>query len=298
MNMSTCPSRGFTLLEVSIVLVVIALIAGGIVVGRSVVRNAEIQGLIADVDRFRRAANLFREKYNYLPGDYPNGAGMWGTDAGCNSAVFPNADATASNAVRKKETCGGNGNGFVAGYNGGAQWPTAATVGSTVVNREALRAWQHMANAGFLEGAYSGAPSSSASNGYEGGVNLPRGRLSDVNGFAFFHASPIHPDGTNPGGVAVPSVYPGKYGHVIAFGKARGEPIRQGPARPGMTGDEAAQVDGRIDDGRPGTGHVVGFTPDISSYSPNCTTSANAAVAAYRSAESGVRCSLVFITGL
>jgi prepilin-type N-terminal cleavage/methylation domain-containing protein len=62
-------ARGFTLIELSIVLVIIGLIAGGILTGRDLIRAAEARATISQIERYNTAANTFREKYGYLPGD-------------------------------------------------------------------------------------------------------------------------------------------------------------------------------------------------------------------------------------
>lgn len=69
------PSRhcsGFTLIEVSIVLVIIGLIVGGVLVGRDMIRTAELRADITQVEKLNTAVQTFRLKYNCLPGDCAN----------------------------------------------------------------------------------------------------------------------------------------------------------------------------------------------------------------------------------
>lgn len=285
---------GYTLLELAIVITVIALLIGGVLVGRALIRNAELQAIVADVSRFKQAAKLFRDKYQYLPGDLPNAASFWGTDSGCNAAALPNTDGTVPNTVRKRETCGGNGNGIISGYNGGAEWPTAALIGSSSANREAIRAWQHLANAALIEGSYCGAASNNPS-GYFPGMNVPRSTRSDQNGFVIFHASPIGDGLTLPNGLFVLDVWPGRYGHVIGYGKARGEDIRNGLKQAGLSATDAAYIDQKTDDGKPAHGAVVTFRPPLLA---QCVTSFDASTAQYRVTTDRVTCALVFMTGL
>jgi prepilin-type N-terminal cleavage/methylation domain-containing protein len=61
--------RGFTLIELSIVLVVIALIVGGVLVGKDLIRASAVRAQITQIEKFSTAANTFRDKYGYLPGD-------------------------------------------------------------------------------------------------------------------------------------------------------------------------------------------------------------------------------------
>lgn len=73
---------GFTLIELSIVLVIIGLIVGGVLVGQDMIHAAEIRATVGQVEKYNAAANTFRTKYNGLPGDLSNPAnyGMAVTD--------------------------------------------------------------------------------------------------------------------------------------------------------------------------------------------------------------------------
>ena len=61
--------QGFTLVELSIVLVIIGLIIGGILVGQELINSAEVRSTITQVNKYNSAINAFRGKYQYLPGD-------------------------------------------------------------------------------------------------------------------------------------------------------------------------------------------------------------------------------------
>lgn len=60
---------GFTLVELSIVLVIIGLIVGGVLVGQDMIRAAEIRSTVAQIESYNTAANTFRDKYRNIPGD-------------------------------------------------------------------------------------------------------------------------------------------------------------------------------------------------------------------------------------
>jgi len=64
--------KGFTLIELSIVLVIIGLIVGGVLVGRDLINAAQVRGAIRDVDKIKASINTFRVKYDCLPGDCKN----------------------------------------------------------------------------------------------------------------------------------------------------------------------------------------------------------------------------------
>jgi len=76
------PGSGFTLIELSIVLVIIGLIIGGILVGRDLVHAAEIRAVAKDLQSYETAYNTFRLKYNCLPGDCPNATDLFGAQKG------------------------------------------------------------------------------------------------------------------------------------------------------------------------------------------------------------------------
>jgi len=60
---------GFTLIELSIVLVIIGLIVGGVLVGQDLIKAAEIRATVAQYEKYNSAMNTFRTKYNGMPGD-------------------------------------------------------------------------------------------------------------------------------------------------------------------------------------------------------------------------------------
>jgi prepilin-type N-terminal cleavage/methylation domain-containing protein len=61
---------GFTLVELSIVIVVIGLIIGVVTAGQSLVRQAQIRSVLNDVNKYKTAWNAFKLQYDALPGDY------------------------------------------------------------------------------------------------------------------------------------------------------------------------------------------------------------------------------------
>jgi prepilin-type N-terminal cleavage/methylation domain-containing protein len=61
--------QGFTLVELSIVLVVIGLLIGGILIGQSLVSGAKINAQIKQLQQFDIATSLFKLNYKRLPGD-------------------------------------------------------------------------------------------------------------------------------------------------------------------------------------------------------------------------------------
>lgn len=84
--------RGFTLIEIAIVLAVISLILGGIIVSaNSSIERSRMASLLSKIKDLGAAARDFKSRYGYFPGDLPN-AGTFitangGISAGCTYAV-------------------------------------------------------------------------------------------------------------------------------------------------------------------------------------------------------------------
>lgn len=156
-------NKAFSLVELSIVLVILGLLTGGVLAGKSLIRASELRSVSADLSRFRAAAYTFRDKYFYLPGDLANATAFWGDRATGTGACADPAVADGSPG-----TCNGNGDGKI-------DLLSATNEGSL--------SWQHLARAGLVEGEYSGI-----NNPVFPGVNLPRGRVSNT-GFALYWSS-------------------------------------------------------------------------------------------------------------
>lgn len=143
-------NRAFSLVELSIVLVILGLLTGGILSGQSLIHAAELRKTTSDLSRYVTAIHTFRDKYFALPGDMTNAYKFWGVAAGCtNTSVL----------AAPYDGCNGNGDGTItdSNSNGG----------------EDLRAWQFLAVSGLVEGTYTGLPAASG-NLRQGGVNMPR----------------------------------------------------------------------------------------------------------------------------
>jgi len=113
--------KGFTLVEIAIVLVIIGLLLGGILKGQEMITQAKIKNVMADFSGISAAYHGYQDRYRRLPGDDNQAATRW-------------TDLTAA-------TDNGDGNGVVAGqYNAGG-------------DVESRNFWLHLRKAGFVAGS-------------------------------------------------------------------------------------------------------------------------------------------------
>jgi prepilin-type N-terminal cleavage/methylation domain-containing protein len=67
-------TKGFTLVELSIVLVIIGLIIGGVLTGQQVIQNARISNTINGIQAFQAQLQTYAQNFGALPGDDPSAA--------------------------------------------------------------------------------------------------------------------------------------------------------------------------------------------------------------------------------
>jgi len=69
--MRTLPqrSRGFTLVEIAIVLVIIGLLLGGVLQGQSLIDSARVKNIVQQATSLTAAVNAYQDKFHALPGD-------------------------------------------------------------------------------------------------------------------------------------------------------------------------------------------------------------------------------------
>ena len=114
--------KGFTLVEIAIVLVIIGLLLGGILKGQEMITQAKIKNLISDFSGVSVAYHGYVDRYRKIPGDDGDANGRWTL-----GIVAPAA--------------GGFNDGQITG-----------AYASTTTNDESRLFWLHLRRAGFVSG--------------------------------------------------------------------------------------------------------------------------------------------------
>lgn len=68
---------GFTLIEISIVLVIIGLLLGGVLKGQELIENAKLKRMNNDFSGIASATYSYLDRYSAIPGDDVNAATRW-----------------------------------------------------------------------------------------------------------------------------------------------------------------------------------------------------------------------------
>ena len=261
---------GFSLVELSIVLVILGLLTGGILGGQALIRAAELRAVPTEHARWMTATQTFRDKYFALPGDMTNATRFWGRAASATDCVTNSGGAVTSPSAG---TCDGNGNGAIE---------RAIAPG---LFGENFLFWQHLARAALVEGTFSGQ--TGPGSGFDAifGINVPRSRLQSAGWTVHTHHVTVHPGGT--------TIYTYVYGNMLLFGAPTSNTV---PRSPILRPDEAWNIDVKIDDGRPAYGKILAVNGSAWGSADSCTTSASESDynGAYRLDNNAISCSFIF----
>ena len=242
-NIKPNNKSGFSLVELSIVLVIIGMLVGGVLVGQDMIRAAETRSIFTDKDRIQTAVNLFQQKYMGLPGDLTNATEFWGNMPYTCSSGDPPTPPFQNLGGTGTETCNGDGDGKIENAGG---------------NAENMLIWQHLSNAGLIEGKYIGHWSGVF--GQEG-QNM-KTKISNAIWIAI--------DGSNVPYNTPIEMFEGNHGNILSIhGVGSNE-------HDFLTTAEMWGIDKKIDDGLPGSGSVM--TAEVNG--ANCNTIGLAAFSA------------------
>jgi prepilin-type N-terminal cleavage/methylation domain-containing protein len=255
--------HGFSLVELSIVLVILGLLAGGVLTGQSLIRAAELRSVTTEFSKYQAAVNTFRDKYFQLPGDMNNAISFWG-------AAHATPATCLTTAGTGTQTCNGDGDGAV-------EAGAAASARS-----EMFMFWQHMAIAGLIEGSYGGMAGSGGLWDSTVGVNVPKAKMG--NGGWSAVTVDYAADGSR---------YDVKEDNHFEFGGKRTAGTTDLQL---LKPEEAWNIDTKIDDGKPAYGSLIAvYWNNACAAADDGTHANNDLAASYRLTDSSVQCALYFI---
>jgi hypothetical protein len=208
--------HGVSMVELAIILIIIAIIITGILVGTSLINQAGINAVIRDMNATQTSYNNFILRYEAKPGDFANAANYWATCADNNL------------------DCNGNGNRLIE-Y-------SITPVDENGIGDETVRVYRHLALANMV----NGAGGNQLLHGISGGnltiaTDVPS---SKIPGAGFFIAGPVQDIGN---GSNYPSPWLGdNKTNAVFLGTKK---IGNGLVLASLTADDAFNIDKKIDDG-------------------------------------------------
>ncbi len=251
---------GFSLVELSIVLVILGLLTGGILGGQNLMHAAELRSIGKEYEQYTIAVNTFQDKYFALPGDMNNAHLFWGPaggTTGADAACYGSATGTGT------ETCNGDGDGIVGMYNA-AEYS------------ENFMFWQHLANAQLIEGQFTGIAGATNNDNAVLGENVPRSKLGNagwtVRGVLL---------------VADTENFDANYQNALVFGEDDGANDMLAAV---LTPEDAWNIDTKSDDGQPGRGKIIArFWDTCTDATGNTDNDAN-----YLLSDGSEQCALIY----
>lgn len=264
MNKKTFTSKkrkAFSLIELSIVLIIIGLLVAGVTGGASLIKNAELRSITSEARGYQTAVNSFYAKYGGLPGDF-------GTTIGT---------TTPANAL-------GNNDGLIS---------FIAPITGPANKFEGNLAWQVLKNDNFVTDSFTPATSTCATatdcSGMtlSGGTNVPASK-SKGGGWEFDNiavnvlSTPTVSGVVNTVQQNVVIIFGGTTASMsTAVSSGIGYTMISTPTTPALVGGasgtpnnsqllptDALSIDNKIDDGAPDTGKVSA----VNTATNNCNT--------------------------
>ena len=145
MQINLTNKYGFTLIEASIVLIIIGLVLGGIITGIDLISAAAVRSQISQIEGYNSAVRTFQAKYGYLPGDMP--------DPPASNYGFLQRGVIASGG---STICGhGDGNGVIEGNWDGGSGALYSCRGLFMGAGETVGFWADLNAANLIEGGFA-----------------------------------------------------------------------------------------------------------------------------------------------
>ena len=216
--------RAFSLVELSIVLVILGLLTGGILAGQSLIHASELRSLTTQFTNYTSAVQNFQTKYGAVPGDFSDGTKYWGRE-NSNADCITNYSA----AVSSMGVCDGNADGGIGLGGAGNQ------------ASESFQFWRELAVAGMIDGKFTGIAGATSSYTSVADSNVPSTKIAGGAWFVQLFGGPVS-------GNTV--LFDGDYANIFEVGAV----TSNDPAGLLFKPEDMQNLDSKLDDGMPGTG--------------------------------------------
>jgi len=241
--------KGFTLVELAIVMAIIGLLIGGILKGQELMENARVASTVTQVKAIEASVTTFRDTFNAIPGDMARAdVRLPGCGTTTNSCLAPTAAEVGNGTV-------GIADSFVV-----PQGVTATVALPASAGAETTLFWAHLLLADLLGGLTDAALQDGSFSGW--GDTHPAAKIG--GGFVVAHSGGVS-------AAAAGSTIPGRgvadaaglvnipTGTVLVLRASLGANINANTGVQPVSPLRAAQIDRRIDDGKSASGTVQGY---------------------------------------
>lgn len=245
MRLLTYHRNAFSLVELSIVLVILGLLVGGVLAGKDLIRSATVKSQISQISEVAVASRAFQDKYFALPGDFAE----------------PTA-ASAGFTPRGPFAGMGDGNGILEGV-----WQNAANRNAPEYQSagETVLFWRDLSQVGLISGSFTTASATTPTVIYmteNSNPRLdqyyPRGKLPGT--YIFVSGAPTFGFGGNPYPMTAAAgknyIHLGRINDSGPIG-ARGYNGLAADTNYGVTVAQAYAMDNKLGDGKPASGKVI-----------------------------------------
>lgn len=273
----------FSLIELSIVLIIIGLLIAGVTGGASLIKSSELRAAISEARGWSTAVNGFYNQFNAFPGDYNVVIGSPAGAAG-NSNSQINAFTTAANP-----------SGIIS--------TTAACANATSTagcSYEDNVAWVQLKNAGVVDTNTVSAPALSTTGATSFGVTNPQSKIKSSGWLFDYGSANGSTAGTNQFGqnVVILSGAPSTTAMDASNSYVNG--VASARVTGAITPADALSIDTKVDDGKYSTGRIQGINPGTTfgaiTTATTCGVSATVATAptAYNTAQTTKNCAISY----
>jgi len=212
---------GFTLIEMTMVLVVTAILFGTIFVGQELIESSKIRSTISQVQAYKAAADTFYNKYGGLPGD-----------------LLATTAAQFNFTTRTGAAQNGDGNGHIENCGNAVDQDGGC---------ETALVWSDLSMAGLIPGSYTTATDATLPNLTIKTIPLyyPLAKIGNTNVIILTYVLPPHGSTLPIGNAFV----------IVGLQSTNAIGLYSG-LTPDLTPYEAYSIDYKMDDGMPNAGDV------------------------------------------